>query len=178
MGNAPLSSAVAPSWLLWSFHVASIPWCSKRRSWFLQFRLAASCFDGGSWVTCSAIFVCRKNIICLHLAMFSSARMLVYSYASYYPPQTLMSLPSFLWQMRDLIVHIETQNTVDELPGSVSSDIKGGTVLPVPAASSSSSSNGARRASRNRRRNWAMHYSFDLLEGKGERVCERNCIAW
>ncbi|XP_008788783.2 BRAP2 RING ZnF UBP domain-containing protein 2 [Phoenix dactylifera] len=55
-------------------------------------------------------------------------------------------------QLRDLIVHIETQSTVDELPGSVSSDIKGGTALSAPAASSSSS-NGARRSTRNRRRN-------------------------
>lgn len=51
-----------------------------------------------------------------------------------------------------LIRHIETQKVIDEPPdGSVASEIKGGTIIPVQSASSSSGSN--KQGRRNRRRN-------------------------
>ncbi|XP_073002265.1 BRAP2 RING ZnF UBP domain-containing protein 2 [Typha latifolia] len=55
-------------------------------------------------------------------------------------------------QLRVLLVHIEGQETEDEPPGSVSSDTKGGSVLPLPSTSSSSN-NGVKRATRNRKKN-------------------------
>ncbi|CAL9183396.1 BRAP2 RING ZnF UBP domain-containing protein 2 [Musa acuminata AAA Group] len=55
-------------------------------------------------------------------------------------------------QLGYLIRHIETQKVIDEPPdGSVASEIKGGTIIPVQSASSSSGSN--KQGRRNRRRN-------------------------
>ncbi|KAG6507105.1 hypothetical protein ZIOFF_032446 [Zingiber officinale] len=56
-------------------------------------------------------------------------------------------------QLGDLIMHIESQNVIDEPPkDSVASEITGGTVLPVePASSSSTGSN--EHGKKNRRRN-------------------------
>ncbi|PUZ74393.1 hypothetical protein GQ55_1G061900 [Panicum hallii var. hallii] len=45
-------------------------------------------------------------------------------------------------EIRDLIAHFECQNAIAQAPDSISSDIQGGTILPV--ASSSSSSNSGR----------------------------------
>uniref|UniRef100_A0A0D9VD14 UBP-type domain-containing protein n=1 Tax=Leersia perrieri TaxID=77586 RepID=A0A0D9VD14_9ORYZ len=43
-------------------------------------------------------------------------------------------------ELRDLIAHFERQNTVAEASDSISSDISGSTILPVPSESSASSS--------------------------------------
>ena len=69
---------------------------------------------------------------------------------------SLINSAFLTWQLRDLIVHIEAQKTVDELPGSTSSDIKGDTVLPGPSAAtaatpSSSRKNDSRHGARHRK---------------------------
>ncbi|WVZ77599.1 hypothetical protein U9M48_025452 [Paspalum notatum var. saurae] len=43
-------------------------------------------------------------------------------------------------ELSDLIAHFECQSAIAEAPESISSDIQGGTILPIPPASSSSSS--------------------------------------
>ncbi|EMS61230.1 BRCA1-associated protein [Triticum urartu] len=54
-------------------------------------------------------------------------------------------------ELRDLIAHIECQNAVAAAPGSISSDIQGGTILPGPSTPSSSSS--PVRPTKDRKRN-------------------------
>ncbi|VAI55994.1 unnamed protein product [Triticum turgidum subsp. durum] len=58
---------------------------------------------------------------------------------------------TMLFTLRDLIAHIECQNAVAAAPGSISSDIQGGTILPGPSAPSSSSS--PVRPTKDRKRN-------------------------
>ncbi|WOK95068.1 BRCA1-associated protein isoform X1 [Canna indica] len=57
-------------------------------------------------------------------------------------------------QLRDLIMHIESQKVIDEpQDGSISSEVKGGTVLPVEPASSTSNIGSSKHGKKNRRRN-------------------------
>jgi hypothetical protein len=48
-------------------------------------------------------------------------------------------LIAILLQLRDLIAHFECQAAIAQAPESISSDIQGGTILPVVSAPSSSS---------------------------------------